>query len=45
MAAKIRLLRPADPYKAKGLKYGEVIRRKAGKAAKAGAVGAGTGGK
>lgn len=46
VAAKIRLLRPADPYKAKGLKYeGEVIRRKAGKAAKAGAVGAGTGGK
>ena len=46
MAAKIRLLRPADPYKAKGLKYeGEVIRRKAGKAAKAGAVGAGTVGK
>ena len=46
VAAKIRLLRPADPYKAKGLKYeDEVIRRKAGKAAKAGAVGAGTGGK
>ncbi|KKU57650.1 MAG: 50S ribosomal protein L6 [Candidatus Amesbacteria bacterium GW2011_GWA2_47_11b] len=40
VAAKIRLLRPADPYKAKGLKYeGEVIRRKAGKAAKAGATG------
>lgn len=36
LAAKIRKLRPADPYKAKGLKYeGEVIRRKAGKAAKA----------
>ena len=45
MAAKIRLLRPADPYKAKGLKYeGEVIRRKAGKAAKAGATGAAAGG-
>lgn len=37
VAAKIRGKRPADPYKAKGLKYeGEVIRRKAGKAAKAG---------
>ncbi|MEK7154579.1 MAG: 50S ribosomal protein L6 [Patescibacteria group bacterium] len=38
MAARIRGLKPADPYKAKGLKYeGEVIKRKAGKAAKAGA--------
>jgi len=38
VAAKIRNLRPADPYKAKGLKYeGEVIVRKAGKAAKAAA--------
>lgn len=38
IAAKIRGSRPADPYKAKGLKYeGEVIVRKAGKAAKAGA--------
>jgi len=37
VAANIRHQRPADPYKAKGLKYeGEVIRRKAGKAAKAG---------
>ena len=37
IAAKIRSLRPADVYKAKGLKYeGEVIRRKAGKAAKTG---------
>lgn len=36
VAAKIRSWRPADPYKAKGLKYeGEVIKRKAGKAAKA----------
>jgi large subunit ribosomal protein L6 len=36
VAAKIRKTRPADPYKAKGMKYeGEVIRRKAGKAAKA----------
>ncbi|MDO8488043.1 MAG: 50S ribosomal protein L6 [bacterium] len=41
VAAKIRHLRPADVYKAKGLKYvGEVIRRKPGKAAKAGATGA-----
>lgn len=37
LAAKIRGLRPADPYKTKGFKYeGEVIIRKAGKAAKAG---------
>ena len=42
IAAKIRKLRPADPYKAKGFKYeGEVIRRKAGKAAKTGAGAAG----
>lgn len=41
VAAKIRKLRPADVYKAKGLKYeGEVIRRKPGKAAKAGATAA-----
>lgn len=38
IAAKIRGLKPADPYKAKGFKYeGEVIIKKAGKAAKAGA--------
>lgn len=38
IAAKIRAWKPADPYKAKGLKYqGEIIVRKAGKAAKAGA--------
>ena len=42
MAAKIRGLRVPDPYKAKGIKYaGEVIRRKAGKAGKVGAKGAG----
>ncbi len=42
MAAKIRGLRVPDPYKAKGVKYaGEVIRRKAGKAGKVGAKGAG----
>lgn len=40
VAAKIRKLRPADVYKAKGFKYeGEIIRRKAGKAAKAGTTG------
>ena len=32
MAAKIRDLRPPEPYKGKGIKYaGEIIRRKAGK--------------
>jgi large subunit ribosomal protein L6 len=36
MAAKIRAVRPPEPYKGKGIKYqGEHIRRKAGKAAKA----------
>jgi large subunit ribosomal protein L6 len=36
-AAKIRKLRPPEPYKGKGIKYmGEVIRRKAGKAGKTG---------
>lgn len=34
VAAKIRALRPPEPYKGKGIKYsGEQIRRKAGKAA------------
>lgn len=34
VAAKIRAVRPPEPYKGKGIKYaGEVIRRKAGKAA------------
>lgn len=38
VASKIRKVRPAEPYKGKGIKYeGEVIRRKAGKAGKAGA--------
>ena len=33
VAAEIRLLRPPEPYKGKGIRYaGEVIRRKAGKA-------------
>jgi len=35
-AAKIRMIRPPEPYKGKGIQYvGEKIRRKAGKAAKA----------
>lgn len=35
-AAKVRSLRPPEPYKGKGIKYvGERIRRKVGKAAKA----------
>lgn len=35
VAAKIRKLRPPEPYKGKGIKYAdEVIRRKAGKAGK-----------
>jgi large subunit ribosomal protein L6 len=34
VAAKIRSFRPPEPYKGKGIKYeGEIIRRKAGKAA------------
>lgn len=38
IASRIRKVRPAEPYKGKGIKYeGEVIRRKAGKAGKAGA--------
>lgn len=37
-ASKIRKVRPPDPYKAKGIHYvGEVLRKKAGKSAKAGA--------
>ena len=35
VAAKIRKIRPPEPYKGKGVRYaGEVVRRKAGKAAK-----------
>ena len=35
-AAKIRRVRPPEPYKGKGIKYfGEIIRRKAGKTVKA----------
>lgn len=38
IAAEIRKVRPPEPYKGKGIMYlGERIRRKAGKAAKAGA--------
>ncbi|NJM40515.1 MAG: 50S ribosomal protein L6 [Anaerolineae bacterium] len=37
IAARIRKLRPPEPYNGKGIKYqGEIIRRKAGKAGKAG---------
>lgn len=36
IAAKVRAVRPPEPYKGKGIKYvGERVRRKAGKAAKA----------
>lgn len=36
ISAEIRATRPPEPYKGKGVKYvGEIIRRKAGKAAKA----------
>lgn len=36
VAAQIRRIRPPEPYKGKGIRYiGEVVRRKAGKAAKA----------
>ncbi|MEK7160011.1 MAG: 50S ribosomal protein L6 [Patescibacteria group bacterium] len=36
IAAKVRAIRPPEPYKGKGIKYvGERVRRKAGKAAKA----------
>lgn len=37
VAARVRALKKPEPYKGKGLRYfGEVVRRKAGKAAKAG---------
>lgn len=46
VAAKIRAIRPPEPYKGKGIRYqDEVVRRKAGKAAKAGAAGFGATGK
>ena len=40
-SAKIRAIKPPEPYKGKGIRYeGEYIRRKAGKAGKVGAAGA-----
>jgi large subunit ribosomal protein L6 len=37
MAAKVRAVRPPEPYKGKGIRYqGEVVRRKAGKTGKGG---------
>jgi large subunit ribosomal protein L6 len=37
VAAKIRGVRPPEPYKGKGIRYaGEQVRRKAGKAGKVG---------
>lgn len=40
MASKIRKIKPAEPYKGKGIKYlGEIIRRKLGKKAAAAATG------
>jgi len=42
VAAEIRDIRPVEPYKGKGIRYvGEIVRRKAGKAAKAAGAGAG----
>jgi large subunit ribosomal protein L6 len=39
VAARLRAIRPPDPYKGKGIHYqGEKIRRKAGKAGKVGAA-------
>jgi len=36
IASEIRLTRKVEPYKGKGIRYvGEIVRRKAGKAAKA----------
>lgn len=41
MAARIRRIRPPEPYKGKGIKYiDEIVRRKAGKAAKTATAGA-----
>ena len=43
--AKVRAIRPPEPYKGKGIRYlDEQIKRKAGKAGKAGAAGAPTAG-
>jgi len=44
VAAKIRQIRPPEPYKGKGIRYqGEEVRRKPGKAGKVGAAGFGPG--
>lgn len=41
IAAEIRMIREVEPYKGKGIRYaGEVVRKKAGKAAKAAGAGA-----
>jgi len=46
IAAKIKSLRPPEPYKGKGIRYeNEVITKKAGKAGKAGVSAYGAGGK
>ncbi|MBP9827143.1 50S ribosomal protein L6, partial [Candidatus Saccharibacteria bacterium] len=38
IAARVRKQRPPEPYKGKGVRYeGEIVRRKAGKAATKGA--------
>ena len=45
-AAEVRKVRPPEPYKGKGIKYSdEIVRRKAGKSAKAGGKGGKAGGK
>lgn len=42
-AARIRNIKPPEPYKGKGIRYeGEVVRRKPGKAAKVGVAGFGS---
>ncbi len=44
VAAKIRQIRPPEPYKGKGIRYqGEEVKRKPGKAGKVGAAGFGPG--
>jgi large subunit ribosomal protein L6 len=38
VAARVRRVRPPEPYKGKGIRFaGEVVRRKAGKSSKVGA--------
>jgi len=45
IAAKIRAIRPPEPYKGKGIRYeGETVKKKPGKAGKVGAAGFGEGG-